>query len=152
MSELVLRYMQVKDSPEVLAIEHDSFAEPWSDDDFRQFLRERNCIGMVAVLDGQVVGYVVYRLMPRYIHLLNLAVRHEHRRRGIGRAFIDKLKVRARAGRRSCLALEVAEWNLRAQVFFRACGLRASTILRSHYHDGSDAFQFCWYSYAKVSV
>jgi ribosomal-protein-alanine N-acetyltransferase len=151
MSNVKLRYMRLKDADKVLDIEHDSFADPWPDQEFRNILSHRNCIGMVAEQDGQVVGFVVYALMPRHIQILNLAVRHSHRRQGIGRSFIDRLKGRVRGGNRLCLLLEVADWNLRAQVFFRACGLRCGTILRSHFADVSDAFQFGWYARVRAT-
>ena len=51
-----------RDMPEVIPIETASFEFPWSEDDFVRCLRQRNCIGMVAEMDDQVVGFMIYEL------------------------------------------------------------------------------------------
>ncbi|MFM7564726.1 MAG: GNAT family N-acetyltransferase, partial [Planctomycetota bacterium] len=71
-----------RDMPEVLNIEAQSFEFPWSEDDFIRCLRQRNCIGMVAECDEQVVGFMIYELNRNVLHVLNFAVRSDFRRRG----------------------------------------------------------------------
>ena len=57
---------------EILQIEDESFA--WTEEEFLRFLRQRNCIGMVAEAGVKVVGCMVYELQPNKIQLVNLTV------------------------------------------------------------------------------
>ncbi|MFN9877800.1 MAG: GNAT family N-acetyltransferase, partial [Planctomycetota bacterium] len=104
-----------RDMPEVLNIEAQSFEFPWSEDDFIRCLRQRNCIGMVAECDEQVVGFMIYELNRNVLHVLNFAVRSDFRRRGLGTQMLDKLVGKLSQQRRTRIDLEVRESNLAAQ-------------------------------------
>src|SRR5437764_13179998 len=90
-TRLQIRWMIRRDMPEVLAIEEDSFEFPGTEDDFVRCLRQRNCIGMVAELNGQVLGFMIYELQRTRLHILNFCVNREYRRRGIGTRMAQKL-------------------------------------------------------------
>jgi len=124
-----------RDIPEVLAIEAESFEFSWSEEDFIRCLRQRNCIGMVAQYDDQVVGFMIYELQKTRIHALNFAVAKNYRRRGVGSQMIAKLTGKLSAQRRNRILLEVRETNLPAQLFFRGNGFRATGVLHDHYDD-----------------
>jgi [ribosomal protein S18]-alanine N-acetyltransferase len=130
-----IRWMIRRDMPDVLAIERESFEFPWLDDDFIRCLRQRNCIGMVAEHEDQVVGFMIYELHKTRIHVLNFAVASHYRRRGVGSQMIAKLSAKLSSQRRSRMVLEVRETNLDAQLFFRENGFRAVSVLRSYYAD-----------------
>jgi [ribosomal protein S18]-alanine N-acetyltransferase len=167
-----IRWMITRDMPEVMAIEQAGFPEfPWSEEDFRRCLRQRNCIGMVAEAKGPVLldagegrdgraavpesdinwdvevefiaGFMVYELHKTRLHLMNLAVDPRCQRRGVGRQLVEKLTGKLSFQRRCRLTLEVRETNLDAQLFFRACGLRAVSVLPGFYEDTpEDAYRF----------
>ena len=86
-----IRWMIMRDRSSVLAIENDSFDNPWSQDDFIRCLQNRNCIGMVAEHDSRVVGYMIYELHKNRLHILNFAVSQGSRRTGVGRQMLEKL-------------------------------------------------------------
>ena len=133
-----IRWMIRRDMAEVLDIEQHSFEYPWSESDFLHCLRQRNCIGMVAELDHQVMGFVIYELYKSRLHILNLAVAPLMRRNGIGQQMIEKLVHKLSQQRREAITLEVRETNLTAQVFFRQQGFRAMSVLRDHYPDTNE--------------
>jgi ribosomal-protein-alanine N-acetyltransferase len=124
-----------RDMPEVLNIEEQSFEFPWTETDFIRCLRQRNCIGMVAEHNERVVGFMIYELHKNRLHILNFAVRSDFRRRSVGVSMINKLVSKLSHGRRNRILLEVRETNLAAQLFFRATGFRAITVLRDFYND-----------------
>ena len=130
-----IRWMIRRDMPEVLATEKASFEFPWLEDDFIRCLRQRNCIGMVAEHDDRVVGFMIYELHKARIHVLNLAVSPDCRRRGVGSQMVAKLAAKLSPQRRSRIVLEVRETNLGAQLFFRENGFRAVSVLRGFYAD-----------------
>ncbi|HEY2883434.1 MAG TPA: ribosomal protein S18-alanine N-acetyltransferase [Pirellulales bacterium] len=124
-----------RDMPEVLAIESDCFEFPWCENDFLRCLRQRNCIGMVAEYDDRVVGFMLYELHKSRLHILNFAVASRYRRNGIGSQMVGKLVGKLSTQRRNRILLEVRETNLAAQLFFRASGFRAVSVLREFYED-----------------
>ena len=129
---ITIRWMIRRDLSDVLAIETKSFEFAWSEHDFLQCLRHRNCIGMVAEQDGRVVGYMVYELDRSRIRLLNLAVAPDCRRDHIAVRMMNRLVERLSSQRRTWISLTVRETNLIAQVFFRSCGFRAVSVLRGY--------------------
>lgn len=142
-----VRWMIRRDMPEVLGIEAQSFEFPWSEDDFIRALSQRNCIGMVAEQDNQVVGFMIYELTKTRIRVLNFAVASRYRRLGIGSQMIAKLIGKLSTQRRSRITLEVRETNLAAQLFFREAGFRAVSVLRSYYEDTPEDAYLMQYRY-----
>ncbi len=133
-----VRWMIRRDMPEVLSIEREAFEFPWSDDDFTRCLRQRNCIGMVAELADSVVAFMIYELHRTRMHVINFAVTRSHRRLGIGGRMMEKLCGKLSPERRSRVVLEVRETNLPAQLFFRALGFRAISVLKDFYQDTTE--------------
>ncbi len=145
MTEPQIRWMIRKDMQQVLAIEFNSFAFPWSEEDFFACLTQKNCIGMVAERNDRVLGFMIYELMKTKLHVLNFAVASWHRRLDVGTFLLKKLKAKLSQQRREEIVLEVKESNLAAQLFFRSQGLSATGILREHYEDtNEDAYSFRW--------
>ncbi len=133
-----IRWMIRRDMPAVLSIEEASFEFPWCEEEFIRCLRQRNCIGMVAERNDQVVGFMIYELHKSRLHLLNFAVDPSVRRQTIGRSMLDKLVSKLSQDRRNRIMLEVRETNLDAQLFFKQLGFRAISVLRDFYEDTTE--------------
>lgn len=148
-----VRSMRRSDLPRIAEIERQSFPHAWPAEHFIRVFQRRSCDHLVAEDEIGVVGFVIYddvdprKSIAKYLrdlppsqprfHLLNLAVDPEHRRRGIGKAMLDKLKATLGPQRRRIL-LEVRETNFAAQLFFRSQGFRAISVLRDFYDDVSE--------------
>ncbi|QDU42561.1 ribosomal-protein-alanine N-acetyltransferase [Symmachiella dynata] len=133
-----IRWMIRRDMAEVLRIERESFEYHWTEEDFLCCLRQRNCIGMVAEVDGQVVGFMIYELHKTRLHILNFAVADDFRRQAIGGQMIEKLVSKLSQQRRKEITLEVRETNLPAQLFFQNSDFVAVGVLRDHYEDSAE--------------
>lgn len=142
-----IRWTIRRDMEEVLAIEDSVFEFPWSEDDFIRCMRQSNCIGMVAEYDGQVVGSMVYELHPKRLHILNFAVDPKFQGNGIGRQMMQKLIGKLSSQRRNRIMLEVRESNVKAQMFFKACGFRAVSVLKDFYEDTTEDAYMMQYRY-----
>lgn len=120
-----IRCMIRRDMPEVLAIERGQFALPWSEGDFIECLRKRNCIGMVTEdKDEAIAGYMLYELHKERLGLVRIAVRE--RLEGVGTRLIEKAKSKLSLSRRSSITTHVPEYALGAQLFFRSMGFVAT--------------------------
>jgi len=144
--EIHIRWMIRRDMPEVLRIEERSFEFPWSEENFILCLSQRNCIGMVAEFDQQVMGFMIYELHKTRLRLLNFAVSPEFRRKLVGDSMVDKLKTKLSHARRNRIVLEVRESNIDAQMFFQSMGFTAVGVLSGFYDETKeDAYlmEFC---------
>ncbi len=146
-----IRWMIRRDMPEVLSIEQSSFEFPWSEDDFIRCLRQRNCIGMVAESDDQVVGFMIYELNRSDLHVLNFSVRPDMRRRGVGCQMLDKLVGKLSQQRRTRIALEIRETNLAAQLFFKSAGFVCVSLLKDHYDDTTEDAYVMHFNHASAT-
>lgn len=141
--DLRLRWMIDRDIPDVMAIERRSFEFPWTEQEIRQFRQQRNGFGAVVEHDERVVGFVLYEVHLNRLHVVNLAVQPEFRRRCVGATMVRYLVDKLSAHRRNRIVLEVRERNLGAQLFFRQLGFRAVKVLRDFYADTpEDAYVF----------
>lgn len=146
-----IRWMIRRDMREVLDIESESFEFPWSEDDFINCLRQRNCIGMVADHADRVVGFMIYELHKSRLHVLNFAVADDVRRRGVGTQMLNKLRGKLSDQRRNRILLEVRETNLAAQLFFRDTGFKAVSVLRGYYADSPEDAYLMQYRHRAVA-
>ena len=142
-----IRWMIRRDMPSVLAIEKNCFEFAWNEDDFIRCLRQRNCIGMVAEKDDEIVGFMIYELHKNRLHILNFAVHGDHRRTGVGESMCSKLFGKLSHERRNRIMLEVRETNLEAQLFFKSLGFRAISVLRDFYDDTVEDAYLMQYRY-----
>lgn len=141
-----IRWMIRADMNSVLMIETQCFEFPWCEEDFLRCLRQRNCIGMVAVdHQSDPLGFMLYELHSTRLHLLSIAVDVDHRHNGIGTAMVEKLLGKLSGQRRNRLTVDVRETNLDAQLFFKSRGMVAVETLRGIYDDNDvDAYRFEW--------
>jgi len=136
----ILRLMAPGDLRQVLRIEANSFAHPWSERDFVEHLESSNSVALVAEGRGPILGYVVYGIGTACIRLHSCVVRREFRRRGIGSRMVASLASLAAERESAGIVTKVPERNVGAQLFFRQCGFRAVRILRGYLMDEQDAY------------
>lgn len=136
-----IRWMIRRDMPEVLNIESSQKHVAWSEDEFLKALRRRNCIGMVAEADDQIVGFIIYELNKFKLSILNFAVHPDFQRRGVASQMTSKLIGKLSTQRRTKILMTVRESNLAAQLFLRSIGFKATEVQREMFDDtGEDAY------------
>jgi [ribosomal protein S18]-alanine N-acetyltransferase len=133
MSAPRLRRMHAADVPAVLDIERTSYTMPWSEITFRGLLTREDAELIVAVLDAQVVGYVICWMVADQAELGNVAVASRHRGRGIGALLVEAaLEAAARRGALE-IFLEVRPSNRTARELYLRYGFR-EVGRRKHYY------------------
>ena len=133
--------MQSQDLDEVLAIERASFSMPWSRGAFLYELEENRVARCFVVRDAtRVVGYICLWEVADEMHVTNIAVHPEARRRGIGRLLLTSILAEARRQRTRIVLLEVRPSNIEARGLYESFGFRVVGRRRGYYYDtGEDA-------------
>src|SRR5216683_1158473 len=121
----------------VVEIEEESGLSPWGWDAYHKELQSpEEVIMLVARPDsagGAVAGFIVSRLIGPELHVYNVAVRPELRRRGVAARLLRAVLEWAHRNGASLAFLEVREGNSAAQSLYRACGFQVAGRRREYY-------------------
>lgn len=126
----------------MMAIEKVSFPSPWARALFEEEVGRKFSDAIVVVEEpaGEVAGYAVCWTVGEESHLLNIAVRPDARRQGVGRSMVREcIRRGALAGGRR-IVLEVRTRNEEAIRLYRREGFRPVGFRKGYYTDtGEDA-------------
>ena len=129
---LCVRPMRDADVGEVIGIERSSYQFPWTEGIFYDCLRVAY-LCRVALQGQRIMGYAVMSMGAGEAHILNLCVRQESRRMGVGRALIRYLLEQAEAAGMAEAFLEVRPSNLIAMVLYQSLGFEQIGTRRGYY-------------------
>jgi [ribosomal protein S18]-alanine N-acetyltransferase len=138
---LSIERMHPADLADVLVIERASFTMPWSRGAFLYEI-EQNQVARcwVGRQDGRIVGYICLWEVADELHVTNVAVHPDLRRRGIARALLQSVFARARGSGTRMVMLEVRPSNTEALTLYESFGFRVVGRRRGYYYDtGEDA-------------
>ena len=140
---LRFRAMEEADLPRITEINAQSFLHPWSEELMRREMVHPWSTVLLAVLGagpGAVLGFVVFWTVHDEVHVLNVAVALEHRRRGVARALMDQAAAHGRAKGARLVTLEVRRGNAGAIALYRDLGYEEVGIRANYYQEeGEDA-------------
>jgi [ribosomal protein S18]-alanine N-acetyltransferase len=139
---LSLDRMRPEDLDEVLGIERASFSMPWSRGAFLYEMQQNRVARCWVAREatGRVAGYLCLWEVADEVHITNVAVRPELRRRGIARSLLGSVLDDARGRRFKIVVLEVRPSNQHAVSLYESFGFRVVGRRRGYYYDtGEDA-------------
>lgn len=84
---------------------------------------------------GPIAGYIVARETAGELHINNVAVRSEFRRRGIGAALLNRVIDEARRRKANAAFLEVRSANHAAQALYEKSGFKAIARRADYYSE-----------------
>ncbi len=148
MESLEIVPMRAADLDEVMKIERLCFPSPWSRAFFSQQQRSPAFENFLARgKDGgrkRILGYICLLPVGGEVHILNVAVHPQFRRKGIATRLIDfSLDYCLTKGIREAL-LEVRRSNHQAQEMYKKLGFKEIGIERAYYSDNrEDAIKMC---------
>jgi ribosomal-protein-alanine N-acetyltransferase len=121
----------------VVEIEIESGLSPWGWDAYHKELQSPAEVIMLvarAASAGQAVaGFIVSRLIGPELHVYNVAVRPEFRRRGVAAQLLQAVVDWGRRNGAQLAFLEVREGNSAAQSLYRGCGFAVAGRRRQYY-------------------
>ncbi len=136
------------DIDEIIRIERDSYPTPWSENLFRCEMTSpisRLLVGRTTREErGSVVGYIVYWRVDDEIHLHNIAVRRDMRRKGIASRLLEEAVRCSRTEGARWITLEVRHSNQPAQRMYEKFGFTVSGVRPGYYTDTKEDALIMW--------
>ena len=149
MCTLIVRRMREEDIPAVAAIESETFSEPWTQNGFRDMLKQKDACYLTAELpgedgDAQIVGYCGYLRSFEEADIMNVAVSEAHRNTGIGRQMLSELIRTGRADGISRFTLEVRAGNHAAIHLYETLGFQTAGYRKNFYRLPTEDAAIMW--------
>ena len=140
MTQWQLAAMNRSDINPILEIEQHSFAWPWNRRTFMAELANKHAYSFLAKCndraDGQnVIGYILYRLVEKELHILKIAVKPDWRSRGVATWLLDQCFGLAFEKGASSAFLDVRPSNQSAIALYAKQGFRVLGKKPNYYAD-----------------
>jgi ribosomal-protein-alanine N-acetyltransferase len=125
--------MREMDLDQVLVLEEMCFSNPWPREVFLYDLRSTDSCSLVLRMGDEVAGYIVGWFVLAELHILNIAVHPQKRRRGLAKILLGELLTRARG--RGCrrATLELRASNETASGLYQKHGFRPVATRKDYY-------------------
>jgi ribosomal-protein-alanine N-acetyltransferase len=120
------------DLSEILRIENECHYSPWSKGNFVDAINAENLF-MVIKSNNMIVGYSVSLMALDECQLLNIAVKNDHQRMGIGRMMIENIIDYCKEKKITNIFLEVRYSNSSAISLYSKAGFNELGV-RSNYY------------------
>jgi ribosomal-protein-alanine N-acetyltransferase len=136
--EILIMRMSEHDLLEIVEIEEQSGLSRWGWAAYYAELQGGNrdlmLVARVA-LSSNIAGYIIARETAGELHINNVAVRSEYRRRGIGATLLNRVLEEARNRKAKAAFLEVRSANRAAQTLYEKSGFKAIARRANYYSD-----------------
>ena len=116
----------------VAELEKQNFPDPWPEIAVRSELTNKLSLWLVALEGSTVVGYVGSQTVLQEADMMNIAVAHTHRRRGIARVLVEELVRQLDAYQ---LSLEVRASNAPAIALYESLGFKQVGLRKNYYRN-----------------
>jgi [ribosomal protein S18]-alanine N-acetyltransferase len=142
MTDVLIRQARLTDVKSIWDIERLSFTTPWS---FWNFLSELGNPHSSILVAGpplpqtwETFGYIIFWVVAEEMHIMNLAVHPQFRRRGVARALLQEGLRQARARGAQIAWLEVRPSNRPALALYEAFGFQKVGLRPRYYADDQE--------------
>lgn len=118
---------------DVYKIETECFSHPWSKQSLEEELNNETSLFLVAKEENEVIGYIGMSIVIDEGYIFNVAVRENHRNKGVATALINELVTYGKKNNFSFITLEVRESNLPAISLYSKFGFIKAGERRDYY-------------------
>lgn len=125
--------LQKEHLPELLALEHASYPDPWTQGMFHQEMRNGPSHFYLALEGGRIVAYGGFWMILDEVHITKVTVAPHLRGQGLGRVFMTFLEARGAEAGGKVIRLEVRESNAPARGLYCALGFEEIGLRKNYY-------------------
>ena len=118
---------------DVYIIETECFSHPWSKQSLEEELNNETSLFLVAKEENEVIGYIGMSIVIDEGYIFNVAVRKNHRNKGVATALINELVTYGKKNNFSFITLEVRESNLPAISLYSKFGFIKAGERKNYY-------------------
>lgn len=137
--------MTVKDIADVVKIEEEAFATPWTAEVFEHEMTGNNYAHyIVATNEEKVIGHCGMWIVLDECHITNIAVLKEYRGHGIGEKLLRESIQLCEELDVKLMTLEVRVSNEVAQNMYRKLGFQDGGIRKNYYTDDREDALVMW--------
>ncbi|MFB0566588.1 MAG: ribosomal protein S18-alanine N-acetyltransferase [Candidatus Aminicenantaceae bacterium] len=128
--------MEEKDIPSVCLIENLSFPSPWHESTFRVEVHNRPISFPYVIVHKEiksVIGYIIYWHIKEEVHINNIAVHPDFRRKGIAETVLREILTSIEKDGATFVTLEVRPSNFAALALYKKLGFEVFGVKRDYY-------------------
>lgn len=129
----VIREMGKADIDAIVRLEAEIFPDPWSRESFDDIIANPDWHVLIAEAAGGIVGYSCILVSAGEIHLANIAVVPEWRRKSVASRLLERILEFATAQKCAMILLEVRVSNQGARAFYEKEGFTNLYTRRRYY-------------------
>ncbi len=134
-ARIVIREAVMEDAAAIAEMEHQIFADAWSEKSVLDTINQKNTICLAAEKAGRLVGYLLAYAAADEAEIARIAVTEEFQRQGAGRALILGLETVCEENKIEKLLLDVRESNETARTFYAEMGFQEDGIRQRFYEN-----------------
>ena len=140
-----LRFLNLSDDycDQVFEIERASIAEPWTLNQIKGLIEDKNAVARIGIAEDSVICYYSFYDICNEGNINNLAVREDFRGKGVGVKLLEDMLEVAKDRKLSALTLEVNEKNLAAIHLYKKFGFVIEGK-RKKFYGGKDDALIMW--------
>jgi len=130
----------------ILSVDHASFLRPWTKAMYESELKNAAVTRIFVIRTDEcaVAGYCAAWFVTPELHINNLAIRPEYRRRRLATILLEHVLERARAEGGERATLEVRRSNHAARALYEGLGFRVRGVRRDYYAEPVEDALILW--------
>ena len=148
LADITLRLAYSNDAPTLAAMSRDlievGLGWQYRAERIRQLLADPNVVTLIAADGERTAGFAAMTLGDERAHLMLLAIRPSHQRRGVGRRMARWLLDTAATAGVATVHLELRARNRTAYAFYRALGFVETLRLEGYYRGRETAIRMMY--------
>ena len=132
---MTFREMLVEDLEQVVDIEQKLFSVPWTKEGFLTYLMKKDTMFFVVEEKERILGYCSMMTVLDEGDILNVAVRSDRQKEGIGQFLVDSMLRMAEMQGIRLVHLEVRQGNGTARRLYQRLGFKEDGLRRDYYEN-----------------
>lgn len=139
-----IREMTLEDIEQVYHLEKSIFSIPWSKESFESSIKNKDTLFIVAVKEGEILGYLGIYIFSEEADISNVAVYEKYRRQHIAKQMMEYILAKVKVSGVKHITLEVRETNVAAIKLYESMGFVEAGIRKNYYKEPTENALIMW--------